>query len=137
MTKRIRLRGGKWITKVLPESNPAELAAALECEVWECGDGRKILVKDMDPKHILNVIATLERRVVQDCAKFGTTPEKLAAATFPVYVKLHEEFAKRLKQLTDATHMMAEFNKSAVQRMKQPELPAPKEEERTRMFSLD
>lgn len=134
MKKKIRLPGGKWITKVLPESNPAELAAALSDEVWECGDGRKILVKDMELRHVINVIRKLEERAEallrqatgnSVIALNDGAIARMAQLQYPIYIKLVERRGLAIAEAMAAVPAPAQLDL------------APKKEERTRMFSLD
>ncbi len=39
--------------------------------VWTCKDGRKVLVCDMDDRHLLNTIALLERHYASNCVQLA------------------------------------------------------------------
>lgn len=103
MNKRVRLPGGKWITRVLPESKLEDLATANPEEIWTTADGRKILVKDMDARHIANVIKTLKCRAATEIDKVNSVlalDEKAVATfadkAFPIYKHLLVEFERKL-----------------------------------------
>lgn len=98
--KRKRLPSGKWITYTEKESTDADLAKAKPDEIWTTGDGRKILPKDMDLRHIANVMRLLEmrQRAIQKAA--GLTDEEIATltgTTNPIYVYLARELARRIR----------------------------------------
>jgi len=108
MNKRVRLPGGKWITCVLPESKPEELAAASPDEIWQTGDGRKILVKDMDARHIANVIKTLKCRAATSINQVNpvlaldqNAVAAMAEKSFPIYKRLLAEFERKLGRVSE------------------------------------
>lgn len=104
MTKRVRLPGGKWITKVLPESTPLRLAGFADDSIWVMADGRKIVVYDMETKHLLNAIKFVEAKAKNMLAgasmgdKFD--PKAFAAKAlvteYPAYPTMVRELTKRL-----------------------------------------
>ena len=61
--KVVRLPDGRFITVTLRQSNPKDVARANEDEIWTTGDGRKLLPKDMQMSHLLNV-CRLDRKSV-------------------------------------------------------------------------
>lgn len=56
MNKVVRLPDGRFITRKLVESDPAALAKAKPEEIWHTGDGRDILIRDMDVMHLVNAL---------------------------------------------------------------------------------
>lgn len=130
MNKRVRLPGGKWVTRKLPESNPAELAQAAPTDIWECGDGRRVLVRDMDTQHICNVIALLLQRARAEIArmKLTTYDDALFCSMHtPIYKTLHAELGKRLSQMPPLMPLP---------KLEQPELKEKEEEKPSRHFQL-
>lgn len=100
--KRIRLSGGKWITKKFSEreSSPADLARANPDEIWTCSEGRRLLVRDMEQQHILNVMRILEARAEATQLKVKATDVAIAdvaAKLFPIYGRLAAELGRRLR----------------------------------------
>lgn len=108
MNKRVRLPDGKWITVKLPESKPEDLAKASQDEIWTTADGRQILVKDMDARHIANVIKTLKCRAATSINQVNSVlalDEKavatLAEKSFPIYKRLLAEFERKLGRVSE------------------------------------
>jgi len=98
--KRKRLPGGRWVTYVEKESTAADLEKARPEEIWTTGDGRKILPKDMDLRHIANVMKLLEGRQKATQVAAGLTPEEIAkvtGTTYPIYIALAKELARRIR----------------------------------------
>lgn len=62
MNKVVRLPSGRFITKVLRESDPAALAKAGPEEIWTTADGCRLLIRDMETTHIMNVLKQLYER---------------------------------------------------------------------------
>lgn len=104
MTKRIRLPGGKWLSRRLPESSPLRLQGAKPADVWEMGQGRRILVVDMETKHLLNSIKFVESMARNRLSgasmgeKFEPRVFALKAMTdeYPSYPTMVKELERRL-----------------------------------------
>lgn len=91
---------GRFITKTLWESSPEELRSAMKEEIWTTKDGRKILVRQMETRHIVNAINNLKLRAASAIRnlKLETEPHEYALQTNPQYVVLFAELRKRLEQ---------------------------------------
>lgn len=74
MNKVVRLPNGKFITKVLRESNPFELAKAKPEEVWTTGDGCRLLIRDMETKHLLHCLRIMFERAHSKMKIAGLEP---------------------------------------------------------------
>lgn len=116
--KRKRLAGGKWVSWKQDdrESSAEDIAKASPDEVWTSGDGRKLLPKDMDLRHIANVMKLLERRQYDTAKAAGLTEEEaksLTANTSPIYKALARELGRRIRGETkepDAPRPKRRFN---------------------------
>lgn len=104
MTKRIRLPGGKWISRRLPESTPLRLQGAKPADVWDMGQGRRILVVDMDTKHLINAIKFVEelaKRQLQNAGMEGKFDPRVfvfraLAEEYPSFPTMVKELERRL-----------------------------------------
>lgn len=68
----MRLPGGKFFTRpAAVESRPEDVARAQQDEVWLTADDRLILISDMDMRHLLNAMRTLERRAKAIMSQFN------------------------------------------------------------------
>ena len=131
--KRIRISGGRWVTRTLKQSSVTALAAAADDEIWDCGEGRMIVVDDMDVTHITNVIALLEKRARAGLGKVNAdvtqeTIEAYASGAYPIYKKLRLRLVKIISQTVKLP--AKSWNKS------QPELPSQNPPERHFNFNL-
>jgi len=100
--KRIKLANGKWISRREPESSPLELNTAQPEEIWKTSNGRRILIKDMETRHIANVMAILETRCKPTQArlreKLGADAPTLAQVTgeaYPSYRLMEAQLIER------------------------------------------
>lgn len=111
MTKRVRLPGGKWISKKLPESTPLRLQGFKPDEIWCMSDERKIVIYDMDIKHLLNAIKFVESRAEalmkannMEC-RFDVKvfAKKVLAKEYPAYANMLKERDRRLSNEASQT----------------------------------
>jgi hypothetical protein len=105
--KVVRLPDGRFITRKLVTSDPFALAMAQPDEIWETSDGRRIVAKDMELKHLMNAIFFMEKEATEKLKRLNVgepeTKEQRAAfkkafdqTVRPQYAKLREELEIRL-----------------------------------------
>lgn len=91
------------IASILPLAftDPKEIDAAKPDEKWQTSDGRVMLVKDMESKHIMNSMRVLENRVAgmkQRLSIPNVQPAAIAEEMFPVYENMKKELERRIKK---------------------------------------
>lgn len=99
--KRKRLPGGNWITQKLVESSPETLAKAKPEEIWTTGDGRRVTFRDMESRHLMNVVLLLRARIQTSITSLGAAGigiecEDYAKEFQPQYLAAHNELEIRL-----------------------------------------
>lgn len=97
--KRKRLPGGNWITQSLVESSPETLAKAKPEEIWTTGDGRKVTFRDMESRHLMNVVLLMRGRTEFAMIRAnvdGVTFDDFAKKFEPQYLAAHHELEIRL-----------------------------------------
>lgn len=107
MNKVVRLPDGRFITRKIVVSDPASLSFASPDEIWEMSDGNRVVVKDMDLKHMINAIFWCEKKATEELKRLGVgEPEnETQAEAFksafnkivkPQYHKMRDELEIRL-----------------------------------------
>lgn len=99
--RRIRLNDGRFITVQLTSSNPDDIDNASPNEIWHTADGRKLLPKDMEFGHLLNVRKLLEERgrMAMQYHKVSINdimPDAFTMQLYPIYEHVCNECAYRL-----------------------------------------
>jgi hypothetical protein len=95
MLKRRRLPNGNWITQKLAESSSEDLAKAKPEEIWECGDGRRILPKDMEIRHLINTMNFLRSKLWKQTNVERSTLDNLTRQAEPIFKHLEAELQRR------------------------------------------
>lgn len=96
---RKRLPGGNWITQKIVESSPETLAKAKPEEIWTTYDGRRVTFRDMESRHLMNVVLLLRGRteLKMNKAKIeGVALDDFAKEFEPQYLAAHHELEIRL-----------------------------------------
>lgn len=102
--KRVRLPNGKFITRIIPESTPLRLQGFKPDEVWVMEGERKIVIYDMETKHLLNAIKFVEAKAKNMLAgasmgdKFEPRVFAMKAMVdeYPAYPNMVKELTRRL-----------------------------------------
>lgn len=108
--KRVRIPGGNWISRVIPESSPEAIKNSAPAERWQT-QGCIVLVRDMETRHLLNAIKLIEAKAQNEILRHGlkditkeTVAKTVLKDVYPQYPLMIAERDKRLKQIAAMTH---------------------------------
>lgn len=97
----VRLNDGRYVTIKMISSRPEDIEKASPEEIWTTGDGRKLLPKDMDMRHLLNTIKLIEQKSADAMAFHKISIEDIDLPSFakqfyPVYEHMKNEMLYRI-----------------------------------------
>lgn len=127
MNKVVRLPDGRFITRKIVESTVENLMKASPDEIWQTSDGRKIVAKDMELKHLMNAIFFMEKEATLKLQRLGIGE--------PQDDKQREAFKKVFEQTVRPQH--AKLREELEIRLGKKQREKPAEEQPKRCFNFE